>query len=126
MLTQAGCTKIFQEKASDVSNHRPEWDRCLDYLPEADVLVVTELSRMTRSLTHLLKISQQLEKKGISFQSLREKIETSTATGKAFFHMIGAINQMEQELKVERAAAKARGRSGPFAICPPMPSDRRG
>jgi DNA invertase Pin-like site-specific DNA recombinase len=58
-----------------------------------------------------------LEAKHVSIASLREHIDTSTATGRAFVNIIGAINQMERELKAERAAsgraaAKARGRSG--------------
>ena len=47
-------------------------------------LVVTELSRMTRSLMHLLQLVQEFEAKGISLVSLRENIDTSTATGRAF------------------------------------------
>lgn len=117
MLQAAGCDKIFQEKVSGVREHRPEWDKLLEYVRPGDCIVVAELSRMTRSLMHLLKLTQELETKGVSIASLREHIDTSTATGRAFVSIIGAINQMERELKAERAAsgraaAKARGRSG--------------
>jgi DNA invertase Pin-like site-specific DNA recombinase len=72
---------------------------------------------MTRSLMHLLQLVREFETKGISLISLRENIDTSTATGRAFLSIIGAINQMECELKAERAAAgreaaKARGKTG--------------
>ena len=72
---------------------------------------------MTRSLKHLLQLVENLEKLGVSIISLRENIDTSTATGRCFISIIGAISQMERELKSERAkagreAAKARGRSG--------------
>lgn len=117
MLKAAGCERIFQEKISGVRESRPEWDKLLEYVRPGDTIVVAELSRMTRSLLHLLKLSQDFETKGVSIASLRENIETSTATGRAFFSIIGAINQMERELRAERAAsgraaAKARGRSG--------------
>jgi DNA invertase Pin-like site-specific DNA recombinase len=117
MLQAAGCDRIFQEKVSGVREHRPEWDKLLEYVRPGDTIVVAELSRMTRSLMHLLKLTQELEAKGVSIASLREHIDTSTATGRAFVSIIGAINQMERELKAERAAsgraaAKARGRSG--------------
>lgn len=117
MLQAAGCEKIFQDKASGVRESRPEWDKLQEYVRSGDTIVVAELSRMTRSLMHLLKLSQEFESKGISVASLRENIDTSTATGRAFFSIIGAINQMERELKAERASAgrasaKARGRTG--------------
>ena len=72
---------------------------------------------MSRSLMHLLKVVQNLEKKNIDLISLRENIDTSTATGRCFLSIMGAISQMERELKSERAlagreAAKARGKTG--------------
>ena len=79
--------------------------------------MVTELSRMSRSLMHLLEVVQTFEHQGIELVSLRENIDTSTATGRGFLAMMGVISQMERELKAERtaagrAAAKARGRTG--------------
>ena len=72
---------------------------------------------MSRSLSHLLEIVDNLNKKQVQFKSLRENIDTSTATGRAFLSIMGAISQMEMEIKKERseagrAAAKARGKSG--------------
>lgn len=117
LLTEAGCTKIFTDKASGIKESRPEWDRLMEYLRPGDVLVVTELSRMTRSLMHLLQLATEFEQRGIKFLSLREHIDTTTAVGRAFFAIAGAMSQMERELKSERtaagrAAAKARGKSG--------------
>ena len=116
-LTHAGCIRVFTDKASGVTENRPEWTKLIDFLRPGDLLVVTELSRMTRSLMHLLQLVQEFEAKRISLVSLRENIDTSTATGRAFLSIIGAINQMERELKAERTAAgreaaKARGKTG--------------
>ena len=66
---------------------------------------------------HLLQVVQELEKNKIDIISLRESIDTSTATGRCFLSIMGAISQMERELKSERAlagreAAKARGKTG--------------
>ena len=117
MLTVAGCEKIFEDKISGVKESRPEWDRLQEFLRPGDTVVVSELSRMTRSLMHLLSLVQVFENRGIEIVSLREHIDSSTATGRAFLSILGAINQMERELKSERAAAgrasaKARGKTG--------------
>jgi DNA invertase Pin-like site-specific DNA recombinase len=79
--------------------------------------VVTELSRMSRSLPHLLALVAEFAQPDIALISLREHIDTTTATGRCFLAIMGAIAQMERELKAERtaagrAAAKARGRTG--------------
>ncbi len=116
-LKGAGCTRIFADKISGIKESRPEWDRLLEYLRPGDTLVIAELSRMSRSLMHLLQIVKTLEERGINLQSLRENIDNSTATGRAFLGIMGAIAQMERELKAERSAAgreaaKARGRTG--------------
>ena len=62
-LQEAGCTKIYKEKVSAKSNNRPELDRCLDYIREDDVLVITKLDRLARSLSHLMKIVEILKEK---------------------------------------------------------------
>ena len=116
-LKKSGCSRIFTDKLSGTKTDRPEWNKLLDYIRPSDTLVVTELSRMTRSLKHLLDIVNVMEQKGIELVSLRENIDTSTATGRAFISIMGAVNQMELELRAERVeagreAAKARGGTG--------------
>jgi DNA invertase Pin-like site-specific DNA recombinase len=116
-LDQVGCSKVFTDRVSGMKADRPGWDQLMAYVRPADTLVVTELSRMSRSLIHLLEVVKTFDQQGIALLSLRENIDTSTATGRCFLAMIGAISQMERELKAERTAAgrataKARGRTG--------------
>jgi DNA invertase Pin-like site-specific DNA recombinase len=66
-----GCKKILCDKESGVKQERPGWQQLMDYLREGDTLVVTELSRMTRSLKHLLQVVDALENKGVDIISLR-------------------------------------------------------
>ena len=66
---------------------------------------------------HLLEIVKVLEDRNVELKSLRENIDTSTATGRGFLSIMGVISQMEREIKAERAAAgraeaKARGKTG--------------
>ena len=116
-LQQAGCHKVFSDRISGIKADRPGWEQLMAYVRPGDSVVVTELSRMSRSLMHLLEVVQTFEQQGIELVSLRENIDTSTATGRGFLAMMGVISQMERELKAERtaagrAAAKARGRTG--------------
>ncbi len=87
------------------------------YLRAGDTLVVTELSRLTRSLLDLLETAKLLQQRRIELVSLRESIDTASATGRCFLSMMGAIHQMERELRAERAgagraSARARGKTG--------------
>lgn len=116
-LQKAGCGKIFSDKITGSHMDRPGWDQLLEYARLGDTLVVSELSRMTRSLMDLLTTVKLLEQRQINVVSLRENIDTTTATGRCFLSMMGAIHQMERELRAERAAAgrssaKARGKTG--------------
>lgn len=116
-LIQAGCVKTFSDQVSGTTAARPAWEQLRTYLRPGDTVVVTELSRMSRSLTHLLDTVADFERQGIALVSLREHIDTSTATGRCFLAIMGAMAQMERELKAERtaagrASAKARGRTG--------------
>jgi DNA invertase Pin-like site-specific DNA recombinase len=116
-LTQAGCMKTFMDQVSGITANCPGWDQLMAYVRPGDTVVITELSRMTRSRVHLLEVVRDLEQREIELISLREHIDTATATGRCFLAIMGAMAQMERELKAERtaagrAAAKARGRTG--------------
>jgi DNA invertase Pin-like site-specific DNA recombinase len=116
-LQEAGCAKVFTDIMTGSRMDRPGWDRLLEYMRPGDTLVVTVLSRMTRSLLDLLETGQLLEQRQVNLVSLREHIDTSSATGRCFLAMMGVIHQLERELRAERAAAgrasaKARGRTG--------------
>lgn len=116
-LKKMGCGRIFTDKMTGSRMNRPGWDELMRYIRPNDTIIVTELSRMTRSLMHFLEISKSLEEKKIELVSLLENIDTNTVTGRCFLSIMGAIYQMERELRAERAsagrsAAKARGKSG--------------
>ncbi|WP_081822092.1 recombinase family protein [Acidocella facilis] len=116
-LAHAGCSVIYEEAASGKSAARPELEQCRKALRSGDTLVVWRLDRLGRSLPDLVQIVADLERSGISFESLSEKIETDSAAGKLVFHVFAALAEFERSLIRERthaglAAARARGRSG--------------
>ncbi|MDR0211909.1 MAG: recombinase family protein [Pseudomonas putida] len=116
-LQQAGCGVIYEEAASGKSAERLELDQCRKALRSGDTLVVWRLDRLGRSLSDLVQIVGELDRAGIGFESLTEKIETNSAAGKLVFHVFAALAEFERSLIRERtyaglAAARARGRSG--------------
>ena len=116
-LTQAGCGAIYEEAASGKSTARPELEQCRKALRAGDTLVVWRLDRLGRSLPDLVQIVADLERQGVGFQSLTEKIETGSAAGKLVFHVFAALAEFERNLIRERTraglvAARARGRAG--------------
>jgi DNA invertase Pin-like site-specific DNA recombinase len=116
-LTAAGCERIYTDTASGAKTERPGLTDALDFAREGDVIVVWRLDRLGRSLPELVKVIGEFETAGIGFESLKEKIETSTAAGRLVFHVFAALAEFERRLMVERTkagldAARARGRKG--------------
>ena len=108
------CDKIFQEKQSAAAGKRPGLAACLEYVREGDALVVTRLDRLARSTPHLCQIAAKLERQQVHLQVLDQSINTSDATGRLLFNMLGAIAQFETEIRAERQRdgiqkAKERG-----------------
>ena len=116
-LHLAGVQSIYEETASGKTAGRPELDHCLKALRAGDTLVVWRLDRLGRSLPDLVQIVADLERQGVGFESLTERIETGSAAGKLVFHVFAALAEFERGLIRERtqaglAAARARGRAG--------------
>ena len=117
-LEKAGCSVIYQETASGkAAAGRPELQQALKALRVGDTLAVWRLDRLGRSLSDLVQIVSELEQRGIGFESLTEKIETTSAGGKLIFHVFAALAEFERQVIRERtlaglAAARARGRVG--------------
>jgi len=65
LLNNFGCSKIFVDKITGSRMDRPGWNELMEYIRSGDILVVTELSRMTRSLLNLLETCNILEEKKI-------------------------------------------------------------
>ena len=116
-LAAAMCDQVFIDKASGKLARRPELDRALLVARAGDQLVVTKLDRLGRSLEHLIDLSKGLQADGVDLVVLDQGIDTSTAVGRMFFQILGAIAEFEHALMSERtmdglAAARARGRTG--------------
>lgn len=116
-LTAAGCEKVFADVASGKLARRPQLDALLDYARAGDVVVITKLDRLGRSVAHLVELAGVLQSRGIDLRVLHQGIDTSTPGGRLTFHILASIAEFERDLISERtrdglAAARARGRKG--------------
>jgi DNA invertase Pin-like site-specific DNA recombinase len=113
-LTAAGCTKCFFDKASGKNTNRPELTKMFEYIRPGDALTVVSLDRLGRSLEDLITIVGRLKREGVGFQSLHEKLDTTTAGGMFIFHVFAALAEFIRSIILANtneglAAARARG-----------------
>ena len=114
-LGAAGCEIIRSEKRSGTTTAgRDELRTVLDFLRKDDVLMVTRIDRLARSIGDLQDIVRAVKARGASLKATEQPIDTSTAAGKCFLDMLGVFAEFETNLRRERqregiADAKARG-----------------
>lgn len=116
-LKAAGCEKIYSEKISGKTKKRPEFIKLQEQLRADDIIVVTKLDRLARSLSDLVSIMADLNKLGVGFKSLGESIDLSTPAGRMQMGLFAIVAEFERELIVQRTMdglknARARGRIG--------------
>ncbi len=107
----------YRDVDSGAKTSRPGFDRLLKDAKAGmfDTLVIWRLDRLGRNTAHLLKTVEDLQKAGVTLVSLRDSIDTTTASGKAFLGMLAVFAQFERDILVERtkagmARAKAAGK----------------
>lgn len=115
-LKAAGASVIRSEKRSGTTTEgRNELTSLLEFVQTGDVLLVTRIDRLARSIADLAGIVRQLEAKGAHLRATDQPIDTTTAAGKAFLGMLGVFAEFETNIRKERqlegiAKAKAEGR----------------
>jgi DNA invertase Pin-like site-specific DNA recombinase len=103
-LKAAGCEKVFSEKMTGTTTKgRSQLALALDYVREGDVLIVTRMDRLSRSLTDLRLTVDQLTAKGVGFRALQQSgIDTTRPEGKLMLAMLGAFAEFETDIRKER------------------------
>jgi DNA invertase Pin-like site-specific DNA recombinase len=104
-LHKAGCKRIFEDRVSGSRAERPGLAQATESLRGGDTLVVWKLDRLGRSVKHLVDLVGELQQQGVQFKSLTDSIDTGTASGRFFFHVMASLAEMERELIVERTRA---------------------
>lgn len=114
LMEQLGVEKVFIDRMSGKDTKRPELKAMLSFVREGDTVIVSEIARFARNTRDLLNLIDELTKKGVQFESQKEKIDTTTPTGQFMLTVFAAVAQLEREYILSRQregieAAKERG-----------------
>ena len=117
-LRKAGCTcrNIYREKVTGARPDRRELNRMLGKLAPGDVVTVTWIDRLARSIFDLFGIVKRIVDAKAQFRSLAERrADTCTSTGRLMLAVLGGLGDIERDLIRTRTAegrsrAKARGK----------------
>lgn len=109
---------IYTEKLSGRKKDRPELNNMLKALREGDTVVVSELTRVSRSTKDLFNLVEKIQSKGARIKSLKESwLDTTTPQGRFIFTIMAGLAEFEAELTRQRVksgleAARKRGING--------------
>ncbi|MGN4438053.1 recombinase family protein [Bacillus cereus group sp. MYBK69-2] len=117
-LKEYGCSYIFEEKTSGATTDRPELQRMMESLQTDDVIVVTDLTRISRSTQDLFKLIETIKEKGASIKSIKDTwLDTTSDNPYSTFLLtvMAGVNQLERDLIKMRqkegiAIAKEQGK----------------
>ena len=109
--------EIIDHGYSGGTDQRPGLKRLMTLVRtrKVDVVVVTKLDRMARSLKHLVAMLDELNTLGVMFVSVTDQIDLSTASGRLMIHLLGSFAEFERALIRERtmsglAFARSQGK----------------
>ena len=100
-LRAAGCERVFAEQTSSVGP-RKVLGEAMAFAREGDTFVVAKLDRLARSVTHMGRLLEGLEAKGVGLRILNLNLDTTTPTGKLMLNVLGSVAQFEREMMLER------------------------
>lgn len=111
-LERLGAERVFAEQLSAKDADRPELQKLLGFVRQGDVVIVTKLDRLARSLKDVLEIAAQIETQGATLRIADMGLDTSTPTGKLMVGVLGSVAEFERNIMLERqraGIAKAKG-----------------
>ena len=107
--------EVYKEEGRSAKNttERPEFLRMIEDVKCGiiNTVMVTALSRISRSTRDLLEMIETFKRFGVDFISLKEDFDTTTAQGKCFVTIVAALNEFEREQTSERNRASALARA---------------
>ena len=115
-LRKAGCKRIFTDKVSTTKAHHPGLTDAVSHLRNSDVLVIWKLDRPGRTEKGLVNFVADLQERDVQFRSLTDGIDTTTPSGRFFFHVMASLRKWSGGCWPAHASrpgsARRRGRVG--------------
>lgn len=93
-----------EKKSGKNITDREVLQEVLSWVGENDVLIVTEFSRLARSVQDLLNIINLLQERKTQLVSLKENLDTNTSYGRLILTILAAVNEFERSIIRERQA----------------------
>ena len=110
-LKAKGCASIYREKASGAQADRRGLQRMLKALGPGDLVTVTRIDRLARSIFDLFAIVKRITDAGAQFRSLAEPwADTATSTRRLMIAVLGGLAEVERDL-IRTRTAEGRGRA---------------
>jgi DNA invertase Pin-like site-specific DNA recombinase len=104
-LKAAGCDVIRSEKRSGTSTRgRTELQTVLDFLRKGDLLIVTRIDRLARSIGDLQDIVLAVKAKGAALKATEQPFDTGNIYGELTVNLLGCFAEFETNLRKERQA----------------------
>lgn len=127
LMKELGVEKIYIDKCSGKNINRPALKEMMSFVREGDTVVVSEIARFARNTKDLLNLIDELTKKGVQFESQKEKIDTTTPTGQFMITIFGAVSQLERDyiLMRQREGIEARKALGGYKGRKPIEIDEK-
>jgi DNA invertase Pin-like site-specific DNA recombinase len=116
IMESLNVTELFIDKMSGKSTDRPELKKMLNFVRKGDTVIVESISRFARNTRDLLELIEILNHKEVAFVSEKEKIDTTTPTGRFMLTIFGAVAELEREyiLQRQREGIEAAKKSGKY------------
>lgn len=119
-LQECGVEKIFEEKMTGTKKDRPQLNKMLEQLREGDTVIITDLTRISRSTMDLLSIVEQIKDRGASIRSIKDTWLDTTSDNpynSFLLTVMSGLSQLERDLISQRTkeglkSARARGKVG--------------
>ena len=100
--------EVFEEKISGAKQSRTQLDFLMQQVRnrEIKVVIVSKLDRLGRSLKHLIQLVEEFNNRGVEFICMNHQVDTTTAQGRFFIQIMGAVAELEREFIRERTKTK--------------------